>query len=95
MSPEVLLVTAGVELGHRHRRRIQRRAQLHPRGPRDGPARRHLAALADLMTDEDIDYVLQFQHDPLGFVQRIYPWGEPGRWPATPARAPGRPRTST
>jgi hypothetical protein len=30
------------------------------------------------MTDEDIDYVLQFQHDPLGFVQRIYPWGEPG-----------------
>jgi hypothetical protein len=47
------------------------------------------------MTDEDIDYVLQFQHDPLGFVQRIYPWGEPGRWPATPARAPGRPRTST
>lgn len=30
------------------------------------------------MTDEDIDYVLQFQHDPLGFVQQIYPWGEPG-----------------
>ena len=30
------------------------------------------------MTDEDIDYVLQFQHDPLGFVQRIYPWGESG-----------------
>jgi hypothetical protein len=36
MSPEVLLVTAGIELGHRHRRRIRRRAQLHPRGPRDG-----------------------------------------------------------
>jgi hypothetical protein len=30
------------------------------------------------MTDEDIDYVLQFQHDPLGFVQQIYPWGEAG-----------------
>jgi hypothetical protein len=30
------------------------------------------------MTDEDVDYVLSFAHDPLGFVQRIYPWGEQG-----------------
>lgn len=30
------------------------------------------------MTDEDIDAVLAYQHDPLGFVQAIYPWGEPG-----------------
>jgi hypothetical protein len=30
------------------------------------------------MTDEDIDEVLRYQHDPLGFVQSIYPWGEPG-----------------
>lgn len=30
------------------------------------------------MTDDDIDEVLRFQHDPLGFVESIYPWGEPG-----------------
>lgn len=30
------------------------------------------------MTDEDIDEVLKYQHDPLGFVRAIYPWGEPG-----------------
>lgn len=30
------------------------------------------------MTDEDIDHVLSFQHDPLGYVQQVYPWGEPG-----------------
>jgi hypothetical protein len=30
------------------------------------------------VTDEDIDHVLSFQHDPLGFVQCIYPWGETG-----------------
>lgn len=30
------------------------------------------------MTDEDIDYVLSFQHDPAGFVQQVYPWGEQG-----------------
>ncbi|HSV48349.1 MAG TPA: terminase [Ramlibacter sp.] len=31
-----------------------------------------------MTTDEDIDEVLKYQHDPLGFVQRIYPWGEAG-----------------
>ena len=31
-----------------------------------------------MTSDEDIDAVLEFQHDPLGFVERIYPWGEPG-----------------
>lgn len=30
------------------------------------------------MTDDDIDYVLGFQHDPLGYVQQAYPWGEAG-----------------
>jgi hypothetical protein len=30
------------------------------------------------VTDEDIDHVLSFQHDPLGFVRQIYPWREPG-----------------
>jgi hypothetical protein len=40
------------------------------------------------MSDDDIDYVLQFQHDPLGYVQQAYPWGEPGEL----ADAPG-PRT--
>jgi hypothetical protein len=28
------------------------------------------------VTDEDIDTVLAYQHDPLGFVRTIYPWGE-------------------
>lgn len=31
-----------------------------------------------MISDEDIDEVLKYQHDPLGFVQRIYPWGETG-----------------
>jgi hypothetical protein len=30
------------------------------------------------VTDEDIDAVVAFKHDPLGFVRAIYPWGEPG-----------------
>lgn len=30
------------------------------------------------LTDEDVDYVLGFQHDPLGYVQQVFPWGEPG-----------------
>jgi hypothetical protein len=30
------------------------------------------------VTDEDIDYVLSFRHDPLGFVRQVYPWGEAG-----------------
>ena len=37
------------------------------------------------MTDEDIDHVLGFQHDPLGYVQQAFPWGEPGEL----ADAPG------
>ena len=30
------------------------------------------------MTDEDLDYVLSFKHDPLGYVKALYPWGEEG-----------------
>lgn len=30
------------------------------------------------MTDADIDEVLRYQHDPLGYVRCMYPWGEPG-----------------
>lgn len=36
------------------------------------------------MTDDDIDEVLSYQHDPLGFVEAIYPWGEPGALEAHP-----------
>lgn len=28
--------------------------------------------------DEDIDLALEFQHDPRGWVQAAYPWGEKG-----------------
>lgn len=28
------------------------------------------------LTDADIDEVLKYRHDPLGFVRTIYPWGE-------------------
>lgn len=28
--------------------------------------------------DEDIDEVLQYQHDPLGYVEASFPWGEKG-----------------
>lgn len=28
------------------------------------------------MTDEDLDVLIDFQHDPLGFVQAAYKWGE-------------------
>lgn len=31
-----------------------------------------------MMTDADIDSVLQYQHDPLGFARCIYRWGEAG-----------------
>jgi hypothetical protein len=31
-----------------------------------------------MTSDADIDEVLAYQHDPLGFVQRIYPWAETG-----------------
>ncbi|WP_422096882.1 terminase [Variovorax sp.] len=30
------------------------------------------------MIDEDIDEVLQYQHDPLGYVETAFPWGEKG-----------------
>ena len=30
------------------------------------------------ISDEDIDEVLKYQHDPLGFVLASYPWGEKG-----------------
>lgn len=30
------------------------------------------------MIDEDIDEVLQYQHDPLGYVESAFPWGEKG-----------------
>lgn len=30
------------------------------------------------LTEEDIDAVIQYQHDPHGFVLAIYPWGEEG-----------------
>jgi hypothetical protein len=36
------------------------------------------------MTDADIDEVLKYKHDPLGFVKAIYPWGEPGELKAHP-----------
>lgn len=30
------------------------------------------------ITDEDLDYISSFTHDPLGYVQEVYPWGEEG-----------------
>jgi hypothetical protein len=31
-----------------------------------------------MISDEDIDAVVSYEHDPLGFVQCIYPWSEAG-----------------
>ncbi|NHC63188.1 terminase [Paenalcaligenes suwonensis] len=28
------------------------------------------------ITDEDLDYIASFAHDPLGYIQEVYPWGE-------------------
>lgn len=30
------------------------------------------------MTEQDLDYIASFRHDPLGYVRQVYPWGEPG-----------------
>ena len=30
------------------------------------------------MTDEDIDEVLKYRHDPLGYARAMFPWGEAG-----------------
>lgn len=30
------------------------------------------------LTDEDLDYILSFAADPRGYIEQIYPWGEPG-----------------
>lgn len=30
------------------------------------------------ITDEDLDYIASFVHDPLGYIKEVYPWGEEG-----------------
>ena len=43
-----------------------------------------VASVVAAMTDEDIDHILSFQHDPLGYVQQVYPWREAGELHDTP-----------